>query len=713
MRKLKWLGLISILIATVVYASGGIKTFTEDVLRFGSSGAGVRKIVFDKTPDGNSAEISVDPATEEFSFDNEANFTSIVVASTSKGSIPCPKMTEAQRDALGSLVDGQCVYVTDRNQWQTYNGAAATWIAVGGGAGGSRLNLLEDGSFEISADEDAGTCTSCTASQEQTVILAAPFNENSLELAFTASSGEFFINKNTSAQFANIQGVVSCWIKTDQAGLDFIPRVDGVDLTSMAVDISSANQWKEYIIPIVSGTTSVGYKVDATSSITGSIFVDECYVGPMPGSMTPEVSQAQIAVEAYFAGTTNCTGWTNSTATLSPLATDVDCPGPTIVTNELGLAQTTDVNLPEVTVNSLPAGVYKATFIAPLQIASGNILGVAINDGTTTCHGAASHDSATRQMQTFSCTFSYTQAGNRSFELYAASNGASTVTLNNGTAAIVGGSGVKFILEYFPPKSKIYSDKQSINSIGLSGNDARAITATTESIPFDGTGFGWTSGADGSTLTNGNYYTVQKSNSIIYIDLGVVASTNAVRYINIYKNGAAGKTLTSYSAQNVYRGGYVSYEGEFAVGDKISFSPDTALTLANGATHYLRIVERPNSLVVGTFKDVVTTPGSSNGKPVNYSARVSGAGVVSNEVGDLINGNCTNATPIVCTFTSSIFSAAPNCSVTQTNAHAVNCAVGITVLPTTSAVSIGGLTPAGSSACTPNATYNIDCHGVQ
>ena len=46
----------------------------------------------------------------------------------------------------------------------------------------------------------------------------------------------------------------------------------------------------------------------------------------------------------------------------------------------------------------------------------------------------------------------------------------------------------------------------NVNSISLEDNDCRAITLNAESVPFDGCGTGWTSGANGSTFTNGNYY---------------------------------------------------------------------------------------------------------------------------------------------------------------------------------------------------------------
>jgi hypothetical protein len=59
--------------------------------------------------------------------------------------------------------------------------------------------------------------------------------------------------------------------------------------------------------------------------------------------------------------------------------------------------------------------------------------------------------------------------------------------------------------------------------------------------------------------------------------------------------------------------------------------------------------------------DQVTSKGVSN--PAIYSAKISGAGVVSNEKGDFINGSCSiaNTSQFTCNFTASYFSATPNC----------------------------------------------------
>jgi hypothetical protein len=132
-----------------------------------------------------------------------------------------------------------------------------------------------------------------------------------------------------------------------------------------------------------------------------------------------------------------------------------------------------------------------------------------------------------------------------------------------------------------------------VASVSLAGNDGRAITAGTESIPFSGSGTGWTSGADGSTPTNGNYYTVQDDNSIVEIEASLSFTTTAVRNLKLYLNGAEWKRIGSNdsSSNSLVSGSYKTKAGELSAGDKIAVVSDAG-SLANSTLHhYLTINE--------------------------------------------------------------------------------------------------------------------------
>ena len=81
------------------------------------------------------------------------------VVSTSASSVPCPKMTQAQRDALSSPASGDCVYNADTSKTNSYNGAA--WVDIGsGGGGGLDAFLSED--FETTQATDFSTGNNAT-----------------------------------------------------------------------------------------------------------------------------------------------------------------------------------------------------------------------------------------------------------------------------------------------------------------------------------------------------------------------------------------------------------------------------------------------------------------------------------------------------------------------------------------------------------------------
>lgn len=115
---------------------------------------------------------------------------------------------------------------------------------------------------------------------------------------------------------------------------------------------------------------------------------------------------------------------------------------------------------------------------------------------------------------------------------------------------------------------------------------------------------------------------------------------------------------------------------------------------------------KPKTAKVATSNYVNTTPGIL--APKLYSARISSTGAVSGEVGDLFNGNCVAGagTIQVCTFTSGIWTSAPNCSCTApTGAGYTTCT--FNAEPTTSTVEL----QTGYATTASAMNREILCHG--
>lgn len=263
-----------------------------------------------------------------------------------------------------------------------------------------------DGWAVTEAETDVVTkTTTYTASVDDDLILASTTGGAWTLSLFTAvgNDGKKLIVKKTT---------------NDVTLLSIDPNsTETIDGSSTNLTISAYNDWVEL--------TSDG----ANWQITGG-----------------NLGNQKLAGESYIAGTTNCTGWTRTSTTLGAFAIDGDCPGPTIVRSKMGSWQTTDADLPRQTVNSLPEGIYKATFVIPSIMASAANSAFAINDGTTTCEPQKAQDGGVNYIPiTVTCTFSYTSSGNRVFEVYAASSANAHQSNNGGTSPRVS---VKFILEY-------------------------------------------------------------------------------------------------------------------------------------------------------------------------------------------------------------------------------------------------------------------------
>jgi hypothetical protein len=363
-----------------------------------------------------------------------------------------------------------------------------------------------------------------------------------------------------------MQAILTVKIKSSVAGVRVCPRQAGVVITSLCVSVQGNDEWGLYQIPFVTGATSQGISINSNStSITGTVYIDESYVGV--SNILNSSSEAKLAGEAYFAGTTGC-NWTRTSTTVGAFGTVAACPGPTIVRQSLGAWQTTDSDLPRVTVNNLPAGTYKAKFLVRHVLATSGNSSFAINDGTTTCepqYGKTGGIGAYIPI-IIECTFNYTSAGNRVFELYAGST-ANTITVSSDTSASPRISS-KFILEYYGSNST-YTTTAGINNVDvfsakvsaagvvsaenvnwINGNASVAITSQ-YTITFNTSVFTiapncTVTGSDPATNTYPQLETISASSLALRMRTG---ATNTAAPFNIIcqKQGAdfvASKTIT-------------------------------------------------------------------------------------------------------------------------------------------------------------------------
>jgi hypothetical protein len=242
------------------------------------------------------------------------------VTTTGEASIPCPVMTIIQRDAL-TPTSGDCVFNDDDDELNIYDGLA--WVAAGGTGGGLNqwatsinyvtgdvvwlsddnkiyraistftsggsftrsnwvelspsfsdlLNRMENPSFEDSIT--SATCSGCTASAETTITFDG---SQSYKAAFTAATGTI-TSTVSDARLSGVQVEVSCFVKTSAAGVVFKAQTNGSDVPGLEIEVPSDDTWRLIGIPFIGGSTSSGFQIEATGSITDDIYIDQCSVG--------------------------------------------------------------------------------------------------------------------------------------------------------------------------------------------------------------------------------------------------------------------------------------------------------------------------------------------------------------------------------------------------------------------------------------------------
>jgi len=161
--------------------------------------------------------------------------------------------------------------------------------------------------------------------------------------------------------------------------------------------------------------------------------------------------------------------------------------------------------------------------------------------------------------------------------------------------------------------------------------------------------------------------------------------------VQVFDNGVAG-----YSGQVLYIGNTGSLRVAYNTvsGSLLTISSVTQaapMTFTSGDAVWMRfkvpIVGLGSNTSVG-----INCIGTANCENV-FSATVGSTGTVSAENVDWINGNCTNANPLVCTFNTSLFSAVASCTATAASGRMVNITAN-----STSSISIQGVDDAGAAS---------------
>lgn len=257
---------------------------------------------------GKANDTDVVKLTGNQSVDGAKTFTGkLVASSTVNGSIPCPVMTEAERD-LFTPVEGDCVYNSDTLKLNIFDGSV--WKDVGG-AGGISLWLTANpynvNDIIIESDKIYRCLVAHTSGVFATDLAAAKWTEVSASPVTPYSLNDGGTNKALTAVNGGI-----VWVDADSFEV-LSPGVSGQVLQSNG---AASPSWVN---------KSISGKAENASSIT----LEEIQVSNNQLTQTDtnkhlvETGNTNILANPSFEHSTFSTGWTNALGTFAVESTVV------------------------------------------------------------------------------------------------------------------------------------------------------------------------------------------------------------------------------------------------------------------------------------------------------------------------------------------------------------------------------------------------------
>lgn len=491
-------------------------------------------------------------------------------------------------------------------------------------------NILTNPSFENSTFESGGW-----------VNFAGIFTENFANKVDGAKSARLVLSSQTmsltqssalyESSFADgVQGLASVWVKSNVA-LKVCAVRAGVVSTSLCVDVQANNKWGFYKVPFILGATSNGISIASTGAVTGTVFIDDAFVGA--ASLTQNMNACNDpSCETVFSA---------RISSASPAVTSLE-------------------NLDFINGNCTRSG------------ANNSIVTCTFNSGVFTqppnCNGTS--------------TYNGVGAGSSVVDIVATNTTLTfqTVDLNNtpkqdGAQIICQKQGADFTAAKQLSNGNTYSSTNADTDWASCGHTAASFT-----------GFGTPTSIEtqckrqgSDLLMRGNFTSGTQPGVELRLSLPLwnglqltsAGSTSIISIQTIGDMGFASQNAT-YFRSNVLIEPSVSY---VTFGNQASTTNilSKATTTSSGAKHTFNaripIAGWENSnIIIGQFNGLESCSSTLDCTDT-FSASVTSAGVVvaGSENVDWINGNCTFGTGYLCNFNSSIFTVAPNCTVTASD----------------------------------------------
>jgi hypothetical protein len=338
-------------------------------------------------------------------------------------------------------------------------------------------NLIANPSFEASTVTSGWTVSNGTPSADTTNQVDGL---KALSMSLSSVNGDVVSQSVTPSQVLTGQNLEhGCMVRTSQTSVQVCGLQGSVEIGCASVP--SNNVWS--YVPVNSvgpNSGSIGVKIKTTSSTTGTVLVDDCYVGRARN--ISQVSQAQFVGSAVYPNTAGCI-WTTSSTIFAAFGAASGCPAPTVT----GLASAVDADLPQITFSSLPPGEYMVIASGTGEGSAGTYYGYTISDGTSQRGNYVIRQSnaGTPERAGFTTVgfFSYSTAGARTFRLFGFNGSGSTTTLYNNQ---LGQNQTEFKVYRFPTTSELAVRTDQLPA-SWSGYHSGATWSTTSASFIDPT----------------------------------------------------------------------------------------------------------------------------------------------------------------------------------------------------------------------------------
>jgi hypothetical protein len=437
----------------------------------------------------------------------------------------------------------------------------------------------------------------------------------------------------------NTQGIATARVKTSLSGIKLCARKNFVTQTNLCVTHSGSGKWELLKVPFILDETANGLVVYGTSNVTGSIYVDDTFVGAVDLSATQSFDTTCDTLECETTFSARVIG---GTATIvSSDKTWFTIAKPSVGVNTITLSSGLFTVAPSCTLANLAGDSYLSTFNA-------------ITTSTITVYNTATNVPGARTDN----GFTYFIICKRQGADYAAA--------------------IQAQKNYEKTKISSYSslnadtDWQNATSPTIFGTTTNPTTGTivNNSFKWKRTGgdleLRWQfNQSSAGTAGSGSYY--------IELPNGLQVDTSRITAVNSYAGNAVGYVSAAGPTSALTGTVQVSSTGSnrlsFVIGnDTVAFGSwgSTLLSLANTTLVFSAYAKIPisgwenSNIIIGQFNGLEKCENTLDCTDV-LSAYVGASGIVSGEYVDFISGICSYPSTgrFDCTFNSSIFTVAP------------------------------------------------------